>query len=94
MKDIVLVLLTQPFIPWARRPMLFPNEIPHASQYFGFFLRCRYLSNFTVSTSITAPAHLHHISNGNFLIARFIGVDFFVVSIHANITSCVNVLVF
>ena len=40
------------------------------------------------------PAHLDNISNGKFLDASFL-VDacFFVVSIHANITSCVNVLV-
>ena len=39
-----------------------------------------------------APDHLHNIYNGNFLDAILLGVAFFLVSIHDNINSCVNIM--
>ena len=94
MKYIVFVPLARDFIPWARSPGSFPNEISHASHYFGFFLRWFHLSNSHISPSMTDPNHLHNVSNGNFLNDGFLVVDYFIVmSIYANITSCANVLV-
>ena len=68
--------------------------MPHAYWYFWFFLSWRYSSNYTVSASITAPTNSHNNFNGKFLEERFIGVaGTVVVSIHASMTSCVNVIV-
>ena len=50
--------------------------------------------NYSVSPSMTSPAHLHKISNGKFLDDILLGVAcFFVVYIHDNINFCVNVIV-
>ena len=58
------------------------------------FLRWRYMSNSPISLSMTSPSHLYTTFNGNFLDARFLGIDGdVVVSIHTNIISCVNYIV-
>ena len=67
MKYIVFVSLTRTFIPWARQTISFPNKINHAPCYFGYLLSWWCLSNSPVSPSMTAPARLHNLSNGNLL---------------------------
>ena len=58
------------------------------------FLRWRYLINSPVSTSMTVPNYSHHNFNGNFLDASLLRVSgAAAVSIHANMNSCVNVIV-
>ena len=89
----MFVPFTRPLIPWARRPIPFPNNITTASRYFGFLQRRRYSGYSLVSPLMTAPSHSHNISNGNVSMLVSLVLHFFVVSIHATITSCVNVIV-
>ena len=58
-----------PGIPWARRPVLLPNDNPQSSLYLGFFMRWRYSSSSSVLLLSTAPAKLARNSRGNFLLA-------------------------
>ena len=80
-------------MPWAGRPISFPNNVPHTSLYRGIIRRWGYSIIYPVMPSNTAPTISYNNFIGNFLEANWLGVaGVSVSSMHDIMTSWVSVL--
>ena len=98
MNEMVSIMWTQTSIPCASLLISFPYKVRQTLLYFGFCNRCQYFINLPVSPSVIAPANSHNSFIGGLWDANdraYSGTPFVVpMSMHDNIISCVNVLVF
>ena len=87
MNIMVLFTSTRSGILCASFNNSFPYDLPHSSQYFGIFIRCRISINYPASSLNTVL----RICIGNFLMVILSGMTFScAVSINSNIYSWVD----